>query len=214
MSPLSATPAVAAVYPRADAPEASRTVASERAAKAVEATNAQTSARALGTPAIVAHVMDGLSTVQVAGAMGSIPAALGRMRDIAMAASSDSLTDADRATLQAEYSQLSKQLASVVGSVTANEHATTTSDKGDEGSGDDASRSEDDGSPGEHAKNTHLVRAKTASPASTVARAHATREPARPVAPRTASGRAASAAQFAQVQQHATPARGRISVVA
>src|ERR1700740_1784600 len=94
---LSSAPATAspAAYARVDAAEASRGAASARAVKAVEAEAALQGARATGPHAAVASVMDGLSTVAVAGALASLPAALGRMRDIAMASSSGTLTDAD-----------------------------------------------------------------------------------------------------------------------
>lgn len=47
---------------------------------------------------------------------GSIPATLCRMRDIAVATGSGTLNDADRARLQAEYSQLSENVARAVNS--------------------------------------------------------------------------------------------------
>jgi len=67
--------------------------------------------------------MTSLSTVAVAGAMNSLPAALNMMRSIAMASASGTLSDADRQTLQSEYAQLTAKVVSSVGSVSASEHA-------------------------------------------------------------------------------------------
>ncbi len=73
----------------------------------------------------VPDVMKGLSTVAVAGAMASTPAAINMMREIALASASGALTDADRRALQDEYAQLSQQVATSVGSVDAGEQAQT-----------------------------------------------------------------------------------------
>ena len=63
--------------------------------------------------------MTSLSTVAVAGAMNSLPAALNMMRNIAMASASGTLSEADRQALQTEYAQLTDKVASSVGSVGA-----------------------------------------------------------------------------------------------
>ena len=76
--------------------------------------------------------MSSLSTVAVAGAMNSLPAALNMMRNIAMASASGSLTDADRQALQTEYSQLSAKVVSSVGTVSAGEQAQTSTSHDDE----------------------------------------------------------------------------------
>ena len=218
MSPLSATTTSSPAYARVDAPQASREAASAREVKAVEAANAMAGMKGTSPQAAVASVMDGMSTMAVANALSSIPAALGRMRDIAMAASSGTLTDADRATLQAEYSDLNKQVASVVGSVSANESSATSSDKRqDPGSdaGHDASGSAGHGDTASkgYSSPDRAVRAKTASPVSTVATAHA--EAAHDPAKSTARMAALRAATVAQFQHASTPAaRGRISLVA
>lgn len=220
MLSLSSAPTLAAAnaYARADAPEASREAASARAVKAVEAENAMAGMRSTGPHAAMASVMDGMSTVAVANALSSIPAALGRMRDIAMAASSGTLTDADRATLQAEYSDLNKQVASVVGTVSANEGAATSSDKRQDPNGGDphdrgSAASQAAASSNGYQSPDHAVRAKTASPVSTVATAHA--EAAHDPAKSTARMAALRAATVAQFQHASTPAaRGRISLVA
>jgi len=214
-SSVAPAPLLPAAYGRMDAPEASRAAASARAVKAVESEMALQGARATGPQAAVASVMDGLSTVAVAGALSSIPAALGRMRDIAMVASSGTLTDADRATLQAEYSDLNKQVASVVGSVSAGDKASGSPDKGQERDNRDRpdARPGDRAAPTGYANPDDAVRARTASPTSTVATAaaHGARDAQHVSAPRTAAARAASAAKF---EQHLQQARTRISVVA
>jgi flagellin-like hook-associated protein FlgL len=76
--------------------------------------------------------MSSLSTVAVAGAMNSLPAALNMMRNIAMASASGSLSDADRLALQTEYSQLSAKVVSSVGSASASEQAQTSTSHDDE----------------------------------------------------------------------------------
>jgi hypothetical protein len=215
MSTLSIAPAPSspAAYGRIDALEASRVGASARAMKAIEAENALQGAKATSPQAAVASAMDGLSTLAVAGALASLPAALGRMRDIAMAASSGTLTDADRETLQAEYSDLNRQVASAVGSVGTGEKTSSSSDKEHEQDG--GSRS--DSQPGDRTRPTSAPKADDADrargPTSTIAAAaaHATHDAPRAAAPRTAAARAASVAQF---EHHLHQARSRISVLA
>jgi hypothetical protein len=73
----------------------------------------------------VAGVVDGVSTVAVASGtsgstLASVPAALCRMSDIAVASSSGTLNDVDRAKLRSEYGQLSQQVASLIGSSVPN----------------------------------------------------------------------------------------------
>jgi hypothetical protein len=70
--------------------------------------------------------MDSLSTVAVAGAMNSLPAALNMLRSIAMASAAGTLSEADRQALQSEYAQLTAQVASTVGSVSASQQAQTS----------------------------------------------------------------------------------------
>ena len=220
MLTLSSAPTLTAAnaYARADATEASREAASARAVKAVEASNVMAGVKASGQQSAAPNITDGLSTVAVAGALSSIPAALGRMRDIAMAASSGTLTDADRATLQAEYADLNKQVASVVGTVSASQDTSTSTDKGrDSGSGDprdaQGAPGSDDATSTGYQSPDRAVRARTASPTSTVATAHAdsAHDPAK-ASSRMAALRAATVAQF---QQHSSaPERSRLSVVA
>ena len=76
--------------------------------------------------------MSSLSTVAVAGAMNSLPAALNMMRSIAMASAAGTLTDADRQALQTEYAQLTAKVASSVGSVSASGQAQTSTSHDDE----------------------------------------------------------------------------------
>ena len=88
--------------------------------------------------------MSSLSTVAIAGALASLPAALDMMQRIAMASASGTLSDADRQTLQADYAQLNAKVVSSVGSVSAGEQAQTSTTHDDERE-DDAgnSRGED-----------------------------------------------------------------------
>ena len=67
--------------------------------------------------------MTSLSTVAIAGAMNSLPAALDMLQRIAMASASGTLTDADRLTLQTDYAQLTAKVVSSVGSVDASQQA-------------------------------------------------------------------------------------------
>jgi flagellin-like hook-associated protein FlgL len=76
--------------------------------------------------------MASLSTVAIAGAMNSLPAALNMMRNIAMASADGMLSEADRQTLQTEYAQLTANVASAVGSVSAGERAQTSTTHDDE----------------------------------------------------------------------------------
>lgn len=76
--------------------------------------------------------MNGLSTVAVAGALSSLPAALDMMRSIALQSAAGTLTDADRQALHAEYAQLSAYAATTVGSVSASEQAQTSTSHDDE----------------------------------------------------------------------------------
>ena len=90
------------------------------------ANNAATLAEARQQATEVPDPMTSLSTVAVAGAMNSLPAALNMMRSIVMASAAGTLTDADRQTLQSEYAQLTAKVVSSVGSVSASEQAQTS----------------------------------------------------------------------------------------
>jgi flagellin-like hook-associated protein FlgL len=76
--------------------------------------------------------MTSLSTVAVAGALNSLPAALNMIRSIAMASASGTLSEADRETLQAEYAQLNAQVVGSVGSAGASGQAQTSTAHDDE----------------------------------------------------------------------------------
>lgn len=76
--------------------------------------------------------MTSLSTVAIAGAMNSLPAALDMMQRIAMASASGTLSDADRQTLQADYAQLNAKVVSSVGSVSASQRQQTSTSHDDE----------------------------------------------------------------------------------
>jgi len=72
--------------------------------------------------------MTSLSTVAVAGAMSSVPAALEMMRSIALQSAAGTLSDTDRQTLHSEYAQLTAHVATTVGSVGASQSQTPTRD--------------------------------------------------------------------------------------
>ena len=72
--------------------------------------------------------MTSLSTVAVAGAMSSVPAALEMMRSIALQSAAGKLSDTDRQTLHAEYAQLTAHVATTVGSMGASQGQTPTRD--------------------------------------------------------------------------------------
>jgi len=106
-----------------------------RDATASETQAASTAAATLATQAAATQVpdpMSSLSTVAVAGAMNSLPAALNMMRSIALASADGTLSQADRQTLQSEYAQLTAQVTSTVGSVSAGQQAQTSGTRDDE----------------------------------------------------------------------------------
>ena len=96
------------------------------------ANNAASLAAARAAATQVPDPMTSLSTVAVAGAMNSLPAALNMMRNIAMASASGTLTETDRQTLQSEYAQLTAKVVSSVGSVSAGEQAQQSTAHDDE----------------------------------------------------------------------------------
>jgi hypothetical protein len=87
--------------------------------------------------------MTSLSTVAVAGAMSSVPAALEMMRSIALQSAAGRLSDTDRQALHAEYAQLTAHVATTVGNVGASQSQTPA---GDDARGDDAGNSSRQGS--------------------------------------------------------------------
>ena len=94
--------------------------------------NASTLAQARQQQVEVPDPMDSLSTVAVAGALNSLPAAINMMRSIAMASAAGTLSEADRQTLQSEYAQLTAKVVSSVGSVSAGEQAQLAKSRDDE----------------------------------------------------------------------------------
>ena len=102
------------------------------AQEASVANNAATLAASRQQAATVPDPMNSLSTVAVAGAMNSLPAALNMMRSIAMASAAGTLTDADRQTLQSEYAQLTAKVVSSVGSASAAQQAQTSTAQDDQ----------------------------------------------------------------------------------
>ncbi|MFL6678266.1 MAG: hypothetical protein ACJ8IK_07990 [Burkholderiaceae bacterium] len=101
--------------------------------------------------------MTSLSTVAVAGAMSSVPAALEMMRSIALQSAAGRLSDTDRQALHAEYAQLTAHVATSVGSVGASQSQTPTRDHE---SGDNAANSSRQGSDDRRGT---LAQAKVAS---------------------------------------------------
>jgi hypothetical protein len=104
-------------------------------AKADDARAANVKAMQVAAQAAQSQVPDpmtSLSTVAIAGAMNSLPAALDMMQRIAMASASGTLSDADRQTLQADYAQLNAQVISSVGSVSASQRQQTSASHDDE----------------------------------------------------------------------------------
>ena len=76
--------------------------------------------------------MTSLSTVAIAGALNSLPAALNMMRNIVMASASGTLTDADRQTLQDDYAQLTAKVVASVGSAGAGAQTQSSTARDDE----------------------------------------------------------------------------------
>ena len=93
---------------------------------------AATAASARRATLEVPDPMASLSTVAVAGAMNSLPAALNMLRNIVMASASGTLSEADRQTLQTEYAQLTAKVVSSVGSAGAGEQAQQSTTHDDE----------------------------------------------------------------------------------
>ena len=96
------------------------------------ASDAATLAQAKAQQIEVPDPMSSLSTVAVAGAMNSLPAAINMMRSIAMASAAGTLSEADRQTLQSEYAQLTAKVVSSVGSAAASEQAQLSKSRDDE----------------------------------------------------------------------------------
>jgi hypothetical protein len=93
-------------------------------ARVADVAAAQTTAQRAATA--IPDPMASLSTVAVAGAMHSLPAALGMLQRIVLASASGTLSDADRQNLQSEHAQLTAKVVSSVGSVGAGEQAQTS----------------------------------------------------------------------------------------
>jgi len=163
--PIAPPPALARPETSAAASDAA---SANAAAKSTEARNAVASLNLTGPLPAMAHALTGMSTVEVAGAMGSLPAVMGRLREIVMASSNPALSEADRSTLQAEYSALTHQVASVVGSTTASADSTGTAHKGRDSA---ASDSKDREPGGNHAGGSKQRPSTPGSPAVPVGRA-------------------------------------------
>jgi len=96
------------------------------------ANNAATLAATRQQAPEVPDPMNSLSTVAVAGAMNSLPAALNMMRSIVLASAAGTLSDADRQTLQSEYAQLTTRVVGSVGDASAGGQAQSSRTLDDE----------------------------------------------------------------------------------
>ena len=188
--------------------------AQRRAGTANEARVADVAAAEADTRRAASAIPDpmvSLSTVAVAGAMHSLPAALGMLQRIALASASGTLSDADQQDLQAEHARLTAKVVSSVGSVGAGEQpqgSTTHDDSHDDPK--DARR--DDGS---HRPPLNPVpTARAGAPRALAADAHASstaspgfQAPALPahaehhVETRSSMAQAAQVTHFVQVTQ-------------
>jgi flagellin-like hook-associated protein FlgL len=113
--------------------------ANEAKAAATTATAAQANAAAA-----VQRAPQSLSTLAIVGALNSVPAALSLMNDIVVASASGTLSDADREMLSVEYAQLTKQVASVVGSPSAGAQTSSSKDSGKDDNAQDTPRQTSD----------------------------------------------------------------------
>jgi hypothetical protein len=120
---------------------------SASAANTVKANDAQRTAAIAKLMQASADTPDAasmLSTLAVVNAgLGSVPATLAKMSDIAVASGSGTLSDADRSLLQSQYGQLSQQVTSAVGSLGAGAQ-TSSHHGGGDSNADSNSQSSDD----------------------------------------------------------------------
>jgi hypothetical protein len=159
----------------------------------------------------VVGVTDGLSTVAAIGVtVGTIPAVLCRMRDIAVASNSGTLDETERAKLRNEYMDLSLQVSSAIGeSGRAAQVAPAT----------DAAPSQDAAGQEQHpghepgkgdAPSPTPARAEGPRPTAAEAAAAQAASPAPALLQRIEVARPAALAQFHR--QHATQPRAHLSV--
>lgn len=99
-----------------------------------------------------------ISTLAVVNAsLGSAPATLAMMSDIAVASGSGTLSDADRSALQTQYAQLSQQFTAAVGAANAGAQTSSSDqDSRDAGAGANSQSSDD--------RRTTLTRTSDAPP--------------------------------------------------
>lgn len=178
-----------------------------------------------------------LATMAVVNAgLGSTPATLALMSDIAVASGSGTLSDADRATLQVQYAQLSRQVAGAVGSSSAGQQAAADhqrdSDAGQNTQSSDDRRStltRDEGQAPQtvrHEPTEQLVRttklvevAVDAAPEKTprvtlhTHELHVGTDSYEPVAVKQTQTRASRPATFAELEQQTTTHRVRVAQV-
>jgi hypothetical protein len=219
MLSLASTSSSAAALERADssARAAARAAEAKPAGTAVAEAPAAAGAQAPKAPGIagtVAGVADGLSTVAAIGVtVGSIPAALCRMRDIAVASNSGTLSDSERTKLRSEYMDLNHQVVNAIGesgrtlAVTAPKDAASSQD----GTKDSSRQHADQGAGrgGQPAARVPDEQAAAAGAAETPQGAAAA-PPAPGARPQTIE--AARPAVFAQFRQQAAAPRAQFSV--
>jgi hypothetical protein len=127
-------------YDRSNAALAAGAVASGRSEASVAAQqqatvdqNRQAAAAAQVSSGIDTNIPDVMRQLSAAAALnaalGSAPATLAMMSDIAVASGSGTLSDEERQQLQEQYSQLTQQVASMVGSASAGAQSNAASDQ-------------------------------------------------------------------------------------
>ena len=139
LSPTANDP-VSPPYDRSNAALAAGAVVSGRSEASVAArqqatvdANQQAAVTARASAGIDTRIPDVMRQLSAAAALnaalGSAPATLAMMSDIAVASGSGTLSDEERQQLQEQYSQLTQQVASMVGSTSASAQSNAASDQ-------------------------------------------------------------------------------------
>jgi hypothetical protein len=140
----SANDPVSNPYDRSNAALAAGAVVSGRSEASIAAQqqatvdrNQQAAAAAQASAGIDTRIPDVMRQLSAAAALnaalGSAPASLAMMTDIAVASGSGTLSDEERRQLQVQYSQLTQQVASMVGSTSAGAQSNAASDPRQDG---------------------------------------------------------------------------------
>ena len=146
LSPTANDP-VSPPYDRSNAALAAGAVVSGRSEASIAAQqqatidqNRQAAAAAQASSGMDTRIPDVMRQLSAAAALnaalGSAPATLAMMSDIAVASGSGTLSDEERQQLQAQYSQLTQQVASMVGSTSASAQSNAASDQQQPDGGD------------------------------------------------------------------------------